>query len=119
MGIFSVPIEISDIQRRRAAVSVNALVDTGAITTVIPASVLRSAGIVPTARQTFQYADGRESELEMAQANVRVDGRETVTWVAFGEDEAVFLLGAYTLEGVFMKADPVNRRLEPARYLPL
>ena len=118
MGTFSVPIEISDIQRRRSA-TLEALVDSGAMTTVIPASVLRSVGIAPTARQTFRCADGRESELDMAHARVCVDGRETVTWVVFGDDETVFLLGRRTLNGLFMKADPVNRRLEPAQYLPI
>ena len=55
----------------------------------------------------------------MAHAHIRVDGRETITWVAFGEDETFFPLGRHTLNGLFMKADPVNRRLAPVSYLTI
>ncbi|MCH8310391.1 MAG: aspartyl protease family protein, partial [Chloroflexi bacterium] len=43
-----------------------ALADTGATTTVIPASVLGRLGITPTQRKTFEYADGNTVELDMA-----------------------------------------------------
>jgi len=33
--------------------------------------------------------------------------------VVFGDDEATYLLGAYTLEGVRLAPDPVRRRLIP------
>jgi len=36
-----------------------------------------------------------------------------ITLVVFGEPEAPALLGAYTLEGLRLAADPVSRRLVP------
>ena len=86
---------------------------TGATKTVIPASVLRELGIRPSKKQVFEYADGREVELDMAPATLRVGGKETITWVIFGEDDSGPLLGAYTLEGVFLAVDPYNQRLIP------
>lgn len=112
MGTFSVTIEVGDLAGRQFS-ELEALADTGATTTVIPASVLRELGIRPSKKQIFEYADGREVELDMAPATLRVEGKETITWVIFGEDDARPLLGAYTLEGVFLAVDPHNQRLIP------
>ncbi len=49
----------------------------------------------------------------MAPATVKVEGRETITWVTFGEEGTGALLGAYTLEGMFLGVDPYNQRLIP------
>ena len=116
MGTFSVPIEFGDVRGERFE-QVDALVDTCATTTVIPGGMLRRLGISPTKRETFEYAGGTRVELGMAEARARVDGRETTTWVIFGEEGASALLGAYTLEGVFLGVDPYGRRLIPVQGL--
>ena len=112
MGTFSVTMAVGDLAGGSFA-SVEALGDTGATTTVVPASTLRRLGLEPTDRQTFEYADGRQAELGMTQATVRVAGREAITWVIFGEEAGGALLGAYTLEGVFLAVDSYNQRLVP------
>ena len=53
----------------------------------------------------------------MPEARARVQGRETTTWVIFGEEGTPALLGAYTLEGVFLGVDPYGQRLIPVRGL--
>ncbi len=116
MGTFRVPIEIGDVGGERFE-ELEALVDTGATTTVVPGATLRRLGIVPTKRETFEYAGGSRVELGMAEAKARVEGRETTTWVIFGEEESSALLGAYTLEGVFLGVDPYGRRLIPVQGL--
>ncbi|MCH8109253.1 MAG: retroviral-like aspartic protease family protein [Chloroflexi bacterium] len=114
MGTFSVTIEIGGLEGQRFE-ELEALVDTGATTTVVPASIMRGLGITSTSRQTFEYASGAQVELDMAQAIIKVEGRETITWVIFGEEAGGALLGAYTLEGVFLGVDSYNRRLIPVR----
>ena len=114
MGTFSVNIQIGNINRGEFE-ELCALVDTGATTTVIPASILRDMGVSPTASHTFKYASGEEAELDMAEIRVRVQSGETATWVVFGNDDATPSLGAYTLEGSFWGVDPYNRRLIPVR----
>ena len=84
------------------------MVDTGAVTTVIPRSILEGLGIRPTKRETFEYAGGEQVQLDMAEARAVVEGRETGTWVIFGEEGASPLLGAYTLEGVFLAVAPLQ-----------
>ena len=108
MGTFSVKIEIGDPEGLRFE-EVEALVDTGATTTVVEAVVLRRMGVVPIRRETFEYADGRRVELGMAETKVRVEGKETTTWVIFGSEDGGALLGSYTLEGVLLGVRSLRR----------
>ena len=112
MGTFSVTIQIGNLNGEHFE-DVEVMVDTGAITTVIPRSILEGLDIQPTKRETFEYAGGERVQLDMAEAMARVDGRETTTWVIFGEDGMTPLLGAYTLEGVLLAVDPYNQQLIP------
>ena len=114
--MFSTVIEVGDLRGDQFE-EMDALVDTDAITTVIPGSALRRLGIVPIKRETFEYAGGERVELDMAEARARVAGRETTTWVIFGEEGTAALLGAYTLEGVFLGVDPYGQKLIPVQGL--
>ena len=116
MSGFSIAIEIGDLAGERFE-EVDALVDTGATTTVIPGSALRRLGIAPTKRDTFEYAGGERVNLDMAEAKARVAGRETTTWVIFGKEGTTALLGAYTLEGVFLGVGPYSKKLIPVQGL--
>lgn len=110
MGTFHVSIEIGDPAGLRYE-TVQALVDTGATHTTIPAPVLGRLGVVPHVRDMFVLADGRRVERDIGRTWVRVDGRAELTLVVFGEPDTHTLLGAYTLEGLRLAADPVGRRL--------
>ena len=113
MGIFSISINVAS-RDGQTSEDIPALVDTGAVFTVVPASVLGRLGVVPTTSRTFEYADGEQAELGIAEARVTADGHETTTWVIFGEDESgEALLGAYALEGMLLNVDPHNQRLVP------
>ena len=118
MGTFSVTIEIGDLQGQRFE-AMEALVDTGAITTMVPGSVLRRLGVVPSRRELFEYAGGEQVELSMGETKIRIDGRETTSWVIFGEEGTGALLGSYTLEGLLLGVDPYAQRLIPVGPLPL
>jgi clan AA aspartic protease len=111
MGTFQVTIEIGDPQGARF-VPISALVDSGASHTVVPRSVLERLGLKPEERWPFQLADGRQAEYDVAQTQVRINGRSRFTIVVFG-DEGVSLLGAATLEVFRLGIDPVGRRLVP------
>ena len=119
MGTFSVTIEIGDQQGQRFE-QIETLVDTGAVTTMVPGSLLRRLGVVPSKSQLFEYAGGEQVELNMGIATVRVDGNETPTWVIFGDEGIGALLGSYTLEGLLLGVDLYAQRLIPVRGpLPL
>jgi predicted aspartyl protease len=90
---------------------VEALVDTGATYTTLPAPLLERLGVAAHVRDTFLLADGRRVERDIGRTWVRVDGRAELTLVVFGDPGTPALLGAYTLEGLRLAADPVSRRL--------
>lgn len=112
MGTFRVEIEIGDAAGERWE-TVEALVDTGATYTTVPAVLLARLGVTPHGRDTFLLADGRAVERAIGRSWIRVGGRPEITLVVFGEAGALPLLGAYALEGLRLAADPVGRRLVP------
>ena len=114
MGVFSVPIEIGDPAGGRFE-SLDALVDTGATFTLVPASLLDALGVEPEESMTFELADGTPHDFGLGETRVRVDGREISTVVLFGGEDATPLLGAYTLERLMLTVDPGNQRLIRAR----
>ena len=116
MGTFDVAIQVADFDGEHFE-EMQALVDTGATFTVVPQSVLRSLEIEPEDRKSFMYASGERVELDLAQVRIRVDGRETITWVIFGDAAGGAMLGAYTLEGVLLGVDPHNQQLIPVEGL--
>ena len=110
MGLFWIDFEVGDPQGQ-VYESVHALVDTGATYTSLPASTLTRLKVTPHDRLKFIHADGSEAEKDIGQTWVRVNGKSVITLVIFGEEGSPALLGAYTLEGVRLGVDPVNRRL--------
>ena len=118
MGTFWVDLEIGDPRSTRFEM-INALVDTGATYTVLPASLLRSLDVAPVDRQSFILANGQRIHRDIGETTVRIDGRTRTTLVVFSEEDSHALLGAYTLEAFSLAADPVNRRLVPVDALAL
>lgn len=115
MGMFYEPIQVISPNGDQTE-TVDALADTGAFYSQIPASVLARLGIVPTDAVLTELADGQVNESPLAEARVRVNGQETYTWVTFGPENATPLLGAYTLEGIRMAVDPSALRLIPSTF---
>jgi clan AA aspartic protease len=112
MGIFSVPIAVSDESGSRFE-TVEAMVDTGASYTWIPRPTLEALGHTPEDDREFELADGRKIMYGVKEIVVRVDGRATTTWVVFGEPGTDPLLGAVTLQEMALGVDALNERLIP------
>ena len=116
MGTFNIEIGMADPERRRW-MTLEALVDTGASITAVPASVLRELGVDPLFRQSFRSAHGESREMDVGETWVRVEGKEVHTLVLFNDEGTTPLLGALALEAVFMVVDPVGQRLAPVEGL--
>ena len=112
MGTFSQTLRLESLDGERS-IEMDALVDTGASYTLVPANLLASLGVQPIDSVRLALADGRPVDYEMGQAVATVDGRSIPTLVLFGEDGASPLLGAYTLEGLRLAVDPRAGRLVP------
>ena len=118
MGTFTYPIRITGMDSRRS-LEVRATVDTGALYTMLPARTLRDLGVEPTGRRTFLIGDGSRISMDIGEALATIDGESVTTIVAFGEDNAPPVLGAYTLEGFGLAVDPASQRLVPGDLLML
>ena len=116
MGTFSVQITVGDYDRQRWT-TLDALVDTGASITSVPASVLRELGVRPMAQERFRFAQGETRLMDVGQTWVRVEDRERITLVLFNEEGTAPLLGALALEALFMAVDPMAQKLVPAEGL--
>jgi clan AA aspartic protease len=116
MGTFTAPIEIGDPDRSRW-IQLDALVDTGASISAVPGSILRDLGVSVLMTQEFEFGQGEIRRMNVGQTWIRIEGREVITLLLFNDEGTTPLLGAMTLEGVFLGVDPSRRRLVPTRGL--
>jgi len=112
VGTFWHRIEIGDANGQHFE-PVEALVDTGASYTMVPASILQRLGVGPIDSATFILGDSRRVGRDIGQTWIRVDGKSVITLIVFGDEELGPVLGAYSLEGLRLGVDSVNQRLIP------
>jgi predicted aspartyl protease len=91
------------------------MVDTGAESTWIDATVLEAIGIERRKKDLqFQLANGQIVSRSVGYAVLRVDKAETVDEVVFAERGDLQLLGARALEGLNLRVDSRRKRLVAA-----
>ena len=118
MGPFRVWVEVGnpangEFQR------VNALVDTGASHSMIPASLLtQTLHLSPKEELVFTLADGSRHRYGWGEALFKIEGCEMTSPVVFGA-EGRYLLGATSLQNFNLTVDPIHHRLVPAPEITL
>ncbi|TET97496.1 MAG: clan AA aspartic protease [Dehalococcoidia bacterium] len=112
MSVFYVTIALGDPQGERFE-ELHALVDTGATWTWVPSEVLVRLGYKPTLKRRLRTADGRVIERDATEVPIRIGDEKLSSLCIFGDEGSQLLLGAVTLEGFGLSADPVNQRLVP------
>lgn len=118
MSTFHVTLEIAPLQRTSWQ-PVDVLVDTGSTLSKAPREILERLGVEPTGKRRFRIANNQVIERDVGEARVRIDGDEAVDLIIFGDAGEPPLLGARTLEGLFLAVDPVNERLVPIEGLDM
>ena len=111
MGTFTVPLTVGNPDSA-ALETVEALVDTGATFSVMPASMLLRLGIEPTRTRRLRFTNGQVEERQTGMAFFEVDGIDCEAMVVFGPED-LHLLGATTLEALLLIVDPINKQLIP------
>ena len=112
MSLFKVPLTAVDPRdSTKAAPDIEALVDTGAELSWLPASALTECGIVPVRKRSFRTATGQIVLRDTGYAILRAEGFETIDEIVFGESGDLSILGVRTLEGFGATVDPVAHRL--------
>jgi clan AA aspartic protease len=90
----------------------DALVDTGAVSLVIPARVMQQLGLMANYQRTVRYADGRRERVGVAEpVIVQIDGGTTSEDALVLGDEV--LVGQTVLEKLDLVVDTLNRRVMP------
>ena len=89
----------------------------------MPRTALKSIGLQPQGKRTYELADGSEIRFDIAVARVEFMGEFVGATILFGEDDTEPLLGVTALESVGIEVDPLNQTLKrlpavPAQRLP-
>lgn len=90
------------------------LVDSGAIYTVVPSTILKKLGIKPTREDKFVLADGKVIKRQVGNAFYEYEGIVSAAPVLFGQRGDSNLLGMFTLEALGLSLDPLKRKLYKA-----
>ena len=113
MGLTVLEIEVANPSAPEITRSIEFLIDSGAIYSVVPTSILDDLGIKPLTEKTFRVADGSKIVRKKGGAMFKYKGEIGVADVIFGEPGDSTLLGAFTLEALGMALDPIRRELLP------
>jgi clan AA aspartic protease len=113
MGLTVLDVEIANPAQPDVTKSVEFLIDSGAIYSVVPTPILESLGIKPIVEQSFRLADGSKITRKKGGAVFKYKDQIGVADVMFGEEGDSSLLGAFTLEALGLALDPFKRELRP------
>lgn len=89
------------------------LVDSGAMYSVVPKTILKKLGIKSRETKTFTLADGTDITRKVGNAFFSLDDSERASPIIFGEKGDTPLLGMVTLEALGYILDPIRRELRP------
>ena len=90
----------------------DALVDTGAVSSVIPQNVMKQLGVLSVGSRIAEYADGRKDRVDLTEPiTFDIIGRTTTESAMVLGDEVI--IGQTVLEVIDMFVDCVNRQLIP------
>ena len=93
------------------------LVDSGAMYSLLPESVWRAIQLEPTRDHVLRLADGSRVVRRMSSCWLRLEEGEDYTPVVLGEPGDQALLGVITLEIFELVLNPFTRTLHPMRVL--
>ena len=119
VGFVVKPIEVYHPERPEKRETLDLLVDTGALHSVIPAHVLESLGIRRLRSSEFEMIDGSVIARDLGVAATQWNDKRGATDVIFGEPNDKPVLGVLSLEAMGLEVDPVRGELKPMQLLLL
>ena len=111
MGLTDIRAIVSNPTDRTRARELEFLVDSGAIYSVVPRSILSEIGVAPIEVESFSLADLSQVKREVGEAAFTFEGRTRTSAVMFGEEGDAVLLGVMTLESLGLMLDPVKQEV--------
>ena len=113
MGLTVLEVEVANPSVPKVTETVEFLIDSGAIYSVVPSGILRKLNIKPLMKESFRLADGSKINRRKGVAVFKFGKRMGGADVIFGEKGDSTLLGAFTLEALGLSLDLLRRELKP------
>ena len=117
MGITTVRVTLVNARDDRRRIAADMVVDSGAIYSVVPTSILRQIGVTARQTETFGLADGSSIRRKVGEVRFELQSKEGVSKVIFGRSGDASLLGALTLETLGLTLNPLKRTLHPLKLM--
>lgn len=117
IGFTYANVRICNPAERGRGRSLELLVDSGAVYTIMRGDRLEELGIKPEGKRSFKMADGRVIERKFGITVAEYKEERTGTVVIFGEANDVEVFGVHALEGLGLELDPVTKELRPMTLL--
>ena len=119
MGTFTTKLKVWNPAQPEKAEELEVLVDTGAAFSWVSRTRLERLGVTPSRRMPFRTIDGRLLERDLAIVHVGTNGYVAPDLVVMAEPGEMEVIGAHSIEGLGLAADPVQKRLVPTVMLAL
>jgi predicted aspartyl protease len=113
MGTFSAKLRVWNPEHPETVEELDLFVDTGAAYSWISRARLERLGVVATRRMPFRTIEGRVLERDLGIVYIGTDGRSVPDIVVMAESGEMEVVGAHSIEGLGLAADPVQKKLVP------
>lgn len=100
-----------------ASETLDGMVDTDAMFTVIPAPILERLGVRPFRTMPVRFANGHVEQWPVGQLDAELQGTRMPILCLFGSPDPPPLIGAHTLAAFLLPVDVVERKLVPKEAL--
>ena len=118
MGFIHIDVEVSNPAAPDIKESVRVLVDTGAMFSVLPSSMLERLGIRRRRSRRFRGFGGIVTR-DTGTVNMSYDGSEEGVTAIFGGEDDPLVMGVTALESLGFEVDPVGEKLNRVEMLLL
>jgi clan AA aspartic protease len=102
---------------KKQSATVEFLVDSGAIYSLLPEKDWKAIGLKPKRKMSFTLADGTKVERSISECHITLPQGDAHIPVILGEPGDEPLLGVVTLEILGLVLDPFKRSLRPMRAM--
>jgi clan AA aspartic protease len=113
MGLTHIEATIANPRNPKRTKKLSLLIDSGAVYSVVPKTILSALGVKPHSTKTFTLADGSEIKRKAGDVVFKLNGSQGASPVIFGEKGDSTLLGTVSLEALGLLLDPIRRELRP------
>jgi aspartyl protease family protein len=113
MGLTHVEMIVANPRNPKKTKKLSLPVDSGAVYSVVPKTVLNQLGVKPHSTKVFTLADGSQIRRKVGDLLFKLDEHQGASPVIFGERGDSALFGTVSLEALGLLLDPIRRELRP------